>query len=224
MVTFPDGVWDGDSGSRDSDLGVNAAPTKEDWLRMLQEIQAMQNKTITDVTQGTGTAGIIPGLSVHESGDAALHRTLFVLENVIIPIVDAGAAGAHGSLKIYTYPKSYLNVISGHLNFTSVVAGVGGIANGAHLDIAVGTVTTSVANETLATTEQDITTKDDVTLTGGSGTAEAIQATIQLFDGSSSAIEIFLNTAIEAASCSANDTLTVSGRITILWYSCDCPA
>lgn len=223
MTSYPNSVWDGDSESRSSDDGVLRAPDLYDWQRMIAEIRATQQKILDDITNGIGDTEIVDGLIVHETGNAAIHRTEFLLQDVVINIVDSGANGGHGYVKLYVHPKAHIIILSGHLIASSITAGAGGIANSANLDIGIGTTQVTVDNAVLATTEQNIAPKDDVTLTGGTSSADSIQTTIQQFDGNSIPIEIFLNIAIEDASISANDTITISGRVTVLWSNCNCP-
>ena len=165
-------------------------------------------------------AATAAGITLTESGDGVLHKTAFTLTNVAMPIVDAGANGAHGSLKLYDFPEGHIKILGGHMNLTSIVAGSGGIIDAGVLDVAVGSVTTSAANETLASTEQDIVTKKDVTLSGGSVANQAsINSTDTTIDGSSTPIDAHLNVAVEATSAASNDTLTINGTVTLHWLN-----
>lgn len=223
QTSYPNAAWDGDSDSRNSNDGKQSAPDHQDWTRMIAEIAATQQKAINDVLGGVGESSVVEGLIVHETGNHAVHKTEFVLEDIEITITDAGAAGAHGYIEIYTFPIAHILVKSGHIKLTNTVAGIGGIANNAALDIGVGHEAVSVANETLSLYEQGATTKIDMTLTGGTSTNDnAINTTDTHHDGSGVALELFLNVAIEDASCNADDTLTISGKITIIWVDCGC--
>ncbi len=213
MTSFPNSVWDGDSGNRDSNEGMRSACDHRDWTRMIAEVSAMQQHILGHEHDRIGSVNIYSGLTVDESGDAALHKSRFVLDNVEITITDAGAAGAHGKVKLYTFTDGHADIYTARL-ILSLIAGVGGISNSAVLDIGVGTSEVSVANDTLATTEQNILPKIDVTLTGGTKTIESGSTTYVDLDGET---EIFLNVAIEDASCSANDTLIISGTFTLVW-------
>lgn len=224
MGTFyPNSVWDGDSGSRNSDCGNRSSPDYKDWTRMLAEIQAVQQKVLSDIALGIGETEVVDGLAVHETGNSALHRTVLILDDVVLNITDSGANGGHGYVKLYVHPVSHVILLSGHMVATSIAAGSGGIANNAVLDIGVGTTQVATDNAVLATTEQNIAPKADVTLTGGTSTANSIQTTTQQFDGTGTPIQVFLNIAVEDASISADDTITISGRVTLLWSNCNCP-
>ena len=51
---FPNTVWDGDSGNRDSDNGNRSAPDLRDWEQVISEIAAMQDYTLNhDIDLGT---------------------------------------------------------------------------------------------------------------------------------------------------------------------------
>jgi len=53
VAYFPDTIWDGDSGNRDSDRGTSAGPDHRDWTQMLTEIIAMQDYTLNqDINLG----------------------------------------------------------------------------------------------------------------------------------------------------------------------------
>ena len=213
MTSFPSSVWDGDSSSRDSNEGKQSSPDYRDWTRIVAEVSAMQQHILGHDHDRIGNVSIYTGLTVDESGNAALHKSRFVFDNVIIIITDAGAAGAHGKVKLYTFTDDHAEIFSSHLNL-NLKAGLGGIANNAVLDIGVGSSEVSTANEILSLTEQDILPKIDVTLTGGTKQVMSGNVTPVDFDDKD---EVFLNVAVENASCSANDTLTVSGTFTIVW-------
>jgi hypothetical protein len=212
-ASYPGSIWDGDSGSRDSDDGVNASPTWQDWIRVIEEMQAVQQHLDDLAHDGEGDVNIYPGLSAVELGTSAAHKTIFTFAAMVMDITDAGAAGAHGSIKLYTFTDGHANTTGADMEGT-LAAGSGGIANNAVLDIGVGSVTTDTANETLANTEQNITTKDDVTLTGGSKAFAATNLVLVDMDGETA---IYLNVAIENASSTADDTLTINGTFTLLW-------
>lgn len=185
---------------------------------------ANEVQTLLERINGGGDGAVPTALAdyvtVVEHGDGALHRTELTITALPIAVVDAGANGAHGTAKLYDFPEGQIKILGGHMNLTSLLAGAGGIIDAGVLDIGVGSATTSVANETLASTEQDIIAKKDVTLSGG---AAANQASITSADvtlnGSSTPIDANLNVAVEATSASADDTLTVSGLVTLHWLN-----
>ncbi len=213
MTAFPNSVWDGDSDSRDSDQGINASPTWQDWVRMLEEVQSMQTKTLVGDHTTLGTLNIYDGLTGSVAGNDALHKITFVFTDMLMTITDAGVAGAHGSIKLYTFTDGHAAVFVGCLDGT-LSAGSGGIANNAALDLAVGSVTVDTGDETLSLTEQNITTKEDVTLTGGSKAFDILNLTPVDMDGE---LSVYLNVAIEGASCNADDVLTFNGIFTMTW-------
>ena len=213
MTSFPSSVWDGDSSSRDSDEGKQSSPDYRDWSRCVHEVSAMQQHILGHDHDRIGSVAIYTGLTVDEAGNAALHKSRFVFDNAVIIITDAGAAGAHGKIKLYTFTDDHAEIFSSHLNL-NLKAGLGGIANNAVLDIGVGSSEVSTANEILSLTEQDILPKIDVTLTGGKKLVEGSSMVPVDLDEE---MEIFLNVAIENASCTADDTLKLNGTITIVW-------
>ncbi len=177
--------------------------------------------TITGITvDPTTTAGVGTvsgtGVSVVEGGNSGLHKTTFTLANTQV-ITDAGAAGAQGGTKIYTFPEGVITILGVSCNATTL-AGAGGIADGAATVHSLGTVTAAVDNATLTSTEADIIASFAGTMTTGAGAFTkygAINATP--YDGHTTAIAVFLNSAVPDADSSASDTITFAGSCTLLW-------
>ena len=213
MTSFPNSVWDGDSSSRDSDDGKQSSPDHRDWARGVHEIAAIQQHIIGHDHDRIGYIDLFDGLTVDEAGNAALHKSRFVFDDVIIIITDAGATGAHGKIKLYTFTDGHACIYSIHINL-NLKAGSGGIKNNAVLDIGVGTDEVGTGNEILSLTEQDILSKIDVTLQGGKKLVEGSSMVPVDLDEE---MEIFLNVAIENASCTSDDTLKLNGTVTIAW-------
>lgn len=168
---------------------------------------------------GVGAAGAAASTSVAVSESAAgAIKTVLTLSNVSIVMTDATTAGSHGSLKLYDFPEANLFFLGGSASLT-LTAGAGGITDTAAVVVSVGTVTAGTDNATLTTTEADLIPSTAATLTGGVGTASGITLTAGAvaFDGTATAKDAWLNVAIPDADSTANDTLTVSGTITLVW-------
>ena len=92
--TYPAAIWDGDSGNRDSDDGVQAAPDHRDWGRMIGEMQAVQRSNVgidpDNVLNSVGTVGTTTGVSAVERGNAAMHKTIITLADVAVAMADGG--------------------------------------------------------------------------------------------------------------------------------------
>lgn len=156
------------------------------------------------------------GITVSESGNAALHRTTFTLTAHSLTMTDAGAAGCHGSQKIYDFPEGHILILGAHCVLT-VTAGAGGIADTAVLDLGVGSAAAGVDNDELATTEANVLHVDELELADGVAAADDILVANLALDGSATAADLYLNVAVDADDASASDTLAVTGTITVLW-------
>jgi hypothetical protein len=168
-------------------------------------------------TNGIGTVAI-GEIAPLEYGDGSLHKSVFTITSHAITITDAAAAGAHGSTAFYTFPEGHIRILGAHINLTAITAGAGGIDDDAVLDIGVGQAAAGVDNEELSGTEADILLLDEVTLAAGAATGNDLMGTTPIdIDGSATAGTLNLNVAVKAADVNANDTLTVTGTLTIFW-------
>lgn len=168
---------------------------------------------------GVGAAGAAASTSVAVSESAAgAIKTVLTLSNVSITMTDATTAGSHGSLKLYDFPACNLLFLGGTTNLT-ITAGAGGITDTAAVVGSVGTTTVGTDNATLTTTEADLIPSTASTLTGGIGATKGktVTAGVVVFDGTATAKDAWLNFAVPDADSTANDTLVVSGTITLVW-------
>ena len=187
------------------------------------------------LTYNTGEGGISlgPGGIVNASGAGVAggtnvtvterightRETVLTFTNEVIDVVDAAANGAHGGLKVYDFPPGQLYV-HGIVTDLAIVAGAGGISDTAAVVAAVGKGQVQTDNATLFTDEATFIPMTNVTLTGGAadfhGKTSAQEAG-QVQDGTATAIDLWLNFAVPGDDSTADDTLTVTGTITILW-------
>lgn len=177
---------------------------------------------LTDALNGgagaaAGTASTNAAVAMSTEA-AATRSTTLTLTNLSVAMTDAGAAGSHGTHKLFTFPAGNI-VFLGATCDLRLTAGAGGIADGAAVVAGVGTATVGTDNTTLTLTEQDLVPSTAATLTAGAGTAKgkSLTAGIAVFDGTSTAEDAWLNLAVPDADSTANDTLTVSGTVTLVW-------
>ena len=174
---------------------------------------------IREAIQGDGAVGAAASISVAvaESSAGAI-KTVMTLSNVAVTMTDATTAGSHGSLKLYDFPQCNLLFLGGTCDLT-LTAGAGGITDTAAVVASVGTVTVGTDNATLTTTEADLIPSTASTLTAGAGVTKGktLTAGVVVFDGTTTAKDAWLNYAVPDAGSTANDTLTVSGTITLVW-------
>lgn len=133
-----------------------------------------------------------------------------------VDITDAAGNGAHGSVKLIDFPEGYIKIIGVVLD-ADVTAGDGGIADDATYDIGLGSAAAGTDNAALATTEQDILNKIEGDLSSGAASVASYTGTDLALDGSSTAADCYLNIAIEADDCSADDILKFAGNVKITW-------
>jgi len=172
---------------------------------------------LTAAASGSDLAGAaLPSAAVHETPGTI--RTVLTLTKPVITMTDAGAAGCHGSVKLYDFPACNLLLLGATCDLT-VLAGAGGITDTAAVVASVGTTAVSTADATLTATEADIIPSTAATLTAGAGAAKGktLTAGVVVFDGTSTAKDAYLNFAVPDAGSTASDTLTVSGTITLVW-------
>lgn len=177
------------------------------------------NLLVAQANPSTG-AGSVPAnasTSAVTTTDGVL-KTVITLSGRSITMTDAGAAGSHGSVQLYDFPQCNLSFLGATCNLT-LTAGVGGISDTAAVVVGVGTVTLATDNATLTGTEADLVPSTAATLTAGvgSGKGKSLTAGAAVFDGTTTAKDAWLNIAVPDADSSANDTITVSGTVTLVW-------
>lgn len=177
-----------------------------------------------DLSQLHESAGTVPaaalaaGVAVSEGGFGGVHKTVLTLTDVSITMTDAAAAGTHGSLQLYDFPTGVF-LLLGAVTDLSTAAGAGGLADTAAVVGALGSEALATDNATLTSAEADFVPSTAGTLSGGAGVldGETTTALLAIWDGTGGAIDLYLNVAAPDAGSSADDTLTVSGTITLYW-------
>lgn len=170
----------------------------------------------TEVTTGSGSESNAAA-TVDTYGDRAMKRSIWTIDDLVVTMTDAGAAGSHGSAKIYDFPEGMI-FRAGCVAELSTTAGAGGISDTAALVGALGTTATATDNATLTTTEANFVPSIAGTLTGGAGSLDgAGDGSVTLLDGHTSAVDLYLNIAVPDADSTASDTVTVSGTVSCVW-------
>lgn len=229
-ATFPAAIWDGDSGNRDSVDDNVAAPDHRDWSRMINEVRAVQksNRGVDPdtVLNNHGTLGTIAGVTVEEYGNAAYHKTIITLDEAVITMTEGSTPGTDavwGTLPLYTFPVGHIIIFGSHAVFPLglIEAGTGGLTDTADLEFGMGT--TARANQTnfaLAAAERNLIPENICTqMVSGLSVAieSAVLAAALFFDGTTACVANLNFITSDDADCTGNDTLIVSGTITILW-------
>ncbi len=237
---YPTSVWDGDSGNRDSDDGVQAGPDHRDWDRMISEVAAAQEQVdanqagVAYPANALHTVGAVTsktGLSVVEYGDAAVHKTLFTFDTMAMASTDGATPatdGAWGAQSLYTFPAGQLILLGAQFvspldGLIAVTGGGTGFSTTADFEIGVGTVAAVQAGsfDLDGGTEEDIIGAIVCALTAKTSDAieSGVNGTAAVHDGTSSAIIFYLNfrTVDDADHGVTADILQVNGTLTLLW-------
>lgn len=145
-------------------------------------------------------------------------KTIISLAALAIAMTDAGAAGSHGSQKIFDFPAGNIAIL-GAVTDLQITAGAGGIGDTGAVVGSVGSVAVATDNATLTSTEANIVPSTAATLTDGAGNCDGESTAVAILDGTATAVDAILNFAVPDAGSSANDTLTVTGTVTITWVN-----
>ena len=192
-------------------------------------LERRQDGAFIPLTLNVGAGGLAPhsanigvasatGVTVTEAL-GRLHTTVFTLQDVEIPMVDAGAAGSHGTVKLYDFPPGLLYVM-GVTADTFLIKGAGGIAGSAAMVGALGSGPVQTDNATLFGAEADVLPSQDVSLSGIIGTLRATttaQEAGAVHDGTETARALHLNLAVPDADSTADDIIVAIGTATVTW-------
>lgn len=208
---FPTKIWDG---LKKVNVVNGSTPDAPEWDQMIEELQAMQKRaTAPDIGNG-----VEAGNGTANEKAPTIHTTVLTIAGTQL-MTDATTAGTHGGAKIYDFP---LGVIKIHSVKTDVnlVSDAAGLVVTAAVVAALGSVVVATDNATLLGTEADIVASTAATLSSSIGDFDAIADGVTI-DGRSTAVDVFLNFAAADAQSTADDTLTLSGTVTIEWSNLD---
>jgi hypothetical protein len=181
----------------------------------LNQASALQTTTLN--------IGAVNGATVSavEYGDAYYHKTVLTLTALPLTLVNADGLNGAG-VKIYDFPLGAITLLSGAASIAETTTSV--LASTLHASsvINVGVGTTTQVNAVLATTEQNLVTKFNVTASATINVAGSAAAgsliTPANFNGSVTAIDAFFNVGVaNDANIDANATTTYTGTVTLIW-------
>ena len=177
--------------------------------------------------KNTVGAGIVPAavsgtVSAAEYGDGTFHQTVLTLTNVPVTMRDTEQGGG---VQIYDFPMGRITELgaAGTIAVTTTSELASTLNTGVTCNWGLGSVTQ--ANATVATTEQDLiqvtafTASATIDIAGADSTGVGA-GVLASWDGTSTAINAFLNLAVAGATdIDADATVTVSGTIKITWVN-----
>jgi len=183
--------------------------------------------SLVDLDQQTDTAskGTVPAAVqaycvASEYGDNLMHKTVLTLTDLPITMRDTEQGGG---AKVYTFPAGRILRLGATASIavttTSVLADT--LNTGVTCNYGVGS--TTQASATVATTEQDFVNVAAFTASATIDVAGAVAngvgpGVLASLDGTSTAIDAFLNLAVASATdIDADATVLVNGTITLVW-------
>lgn len=170
----------------------------------------------------TSTAGVKNGATVTatEAGTGVVHQTTLTLAATPVTMRNTEQGGG---VKIYDFPEGRILVLGSTAAIAVTTTSILDDTLNASKTCNWGVGTTTQANATLATTEQDIV---QVTTFTSSATIDVAGATskgsgvLAVFDGTTTPVDAYLNLAVAGATdIDANASVTVSGTVNITWVN-----
>lgn len=127
--------------------------------------------------------------------------------------IDLADGADHGAgVKVYEFPAGRILLLGATINCTTTIAGASGGA--ATVDLAVGSAA-AADDATLTSTEANVI-PSTATANGASTWKAALAASAQ-FDGTSSAVALYVNAGVTNAISASAVTVAIAGTLTLTW-------
>lgn len=181
-------------------------------------------KDTTEEVIGVGSSSAT-GVKVFEKGDGVTKQTYLECDAVLIAITDDAGVAQFGGVQVYDFPEG-VTYLKGAMVTGILTAGVSGtVIDNWDGDVALGTVT-ATTGATLTGAEADI--MPSVAVSAGASdklgvvSAQSVAAVLtesgaRWLDGTSTAINLFLNFVIDDDASHGASTATFTGTIVINW-------
>lgn len=171
--------------------------------------------TVNQPTSGTVAC------SIAQMG--AFFSLTFTLTAARISVTDAAGSGSSGSLKIFDFAAAGVVPLGCRQDYTAFAEGsalTGGAGDAAFV-MGLGSAAADAGDAALTGTEVDFgAVTSTITLSGGTGTGTKFSGaglnSSAGLDGTTTAIDLFLNWSGSAATIDANSTIDVTGTITVV--------
>jgi len=177
-----------------------------------------EDDTVDDAVT-VGAAPSVAGLTVDVNRQGNIATLTFNLAAVSVPVTDAAGSGSSGSLKIFDFANFAIQPLASRMDFTAFTEGAAltGAAGDAAFVMGLGSVAANAADGALTGTEVDFAAVT-ATITLGSTTLPYSKLAGQgtAIDGTSTAVDLYLNWSGSAATIDANSTISVTGTITVI--------
>lgn len=140
-----------------------------------------------------------------------------------ITVTDAAGSGSSGSLKIFDFAAGGVVPLGCRQDYTAFAEGsalTGGAGDAAFV-MGLGSVAADAGDAALTSTEVDFgAVTGTITLSGGTGTGTKFSGaglnTSAGLDGTTTAVDLYLNWSGSAATIDANSTIDVTGTVTVV--------
>lgn len=172
------------------------------------------------IAESVGAAPSVSGLTCEIRKVGHLVRLDFTLTAVSITVTDAAASGSSGSLKIFDFVEQSVIPMGCRQNYTAFAEGAAlttGAGDAAFI-MGLGSAACDAGDAALTGTEVDFgSATSTITLSGGTGTGTKHNgASTSALDGTTTAVDLYLNWSGSAATIDATSTISVTGTITVL--------
>jgi hypothetical protein len=157
-----------------------------------------------------------------EAGDAVVHKTTITLANLAVTMRDTEQGGG---VKIYDFPAGRILRLGAIGSIAVTTTSILASTLNASVTCNWGVGSTTQASATVATTEQDIVNVTAFTASATVDVAGAVAngvgpGVLASLDGTSTAVDAFLNLAVAGATdIDADATVLVNGSVTIHWIN-----
>lgn len=181
-------------------------------------------KDATAALQGKGTVPVNT-ITAYEHGDSIVRKTVLECNAVTVTISDDAGVAQYGGVQVYDFPEGMLLVKGVRVSGILTAGVTGTIIDNWDGDVAVGSAT-ATTGATLTGTEADImqsvavsagaSDKDGVVTAASIATA-LTESGARWQDGSTTAINLFLNFVIDEDGTHTAGTATFNGTIEFNW-------
>jgi hypothetical protein len=162
--------------------------------------------------------------SVVEYGDAFIHKTVITLAMTGANDLDLDGASANSiGAKVYDFPAGRISILGAMIDASAVCNDAFNASANDVYYLSCGSVDgTQAADADLTSTEADIipkTTIDTVSNTTLTNDWHAALAAATQLDGTTTAVDVFVNAAVADASTTKAVTIAITGTLTIYWMN-----
>ena len=157
------------------------------------------------------------GVAVSQAFTAPQTAT-FTFKAQSITMTDQTTAGSQGALKFCTFPAGNINILGATSDLAISRVGTALTATSAVVG-AIGSVTVGTGDATLTSTEANIIPSTAATLAAGAGTMKGESTGAVTLDGTSTAVDLYLNFATPDTGSTGNDALLVTGTIRVFYIN-----